>query len=102
MSSHGLTGDPVTPRMSDAIQEVLRYIRKQDRWDTLPGRVTNDLLARWEHRGSWVERFTEKYDVARLVYSRTVRSMIPNIRQRGKKQLKEVEPGVKISLNRGD
>jgi putative endonuclease len=45
--------------------------------------VTNDLIRRVaEHKSKLIESFTEKYDIARLVYSSN--STIPRMRSSGR------------------
>src|SRR5882757_2362273 len=71
MSSPGLTGRSSTYSETSAMgpTSFYVYILGSKIGGTLYIGVTNDLVRRvWEHRLKLVESFTEKYDVARLVY----------------------------------
>ena len=70
LSSPGLTaGDPVLQRRTVGARSYYVYILASRIGGTLYVGVTNDLIRRvHEHKSKLIESFTEKYDVARLVY----------------------------------
>jgi putative endonuclease len=69
LSSPGLTGDPVSQRRQLLAGHYYVYILASRTGGTIYVGVTNDLVRRvFEHKSKFLESFTEKYDVVKLVY----------------------------------
>ena len=77
------------------------YILASKIGGTLYVGVTNDLIRRVaEHRLKLVESFTEKYDVARLVYYEQFDDAENAIKR--EKRLKKMESGLEDTADRGE
>jgi putative endonuclease len=69
MSSPAKAGDPVFQRRQMSARSFYVYILASRIDGTLYIGVTSDLIRRVaKHKSKLIESFTEKYDVARLVY----------------------------------
>jgi putative endonuclease len=85
------------PEASDGSTQLLRYILASRIGGTLYTGVTNDLIVRVaQHKAKLIESFTEKYDVARLVYFEQFDDPENDIRR--EKRLKKWNRAWKIRL----
>ena len=73
------------------------YILANEPYGTLYVGVTSDLVKRiWEHRNGFVEGFTERYDVKRLVWYEQHASMLEAIAR--EKRIKRWHRNWKVNL----